>query len=177
VEVAKKQVKLLQFMNKVVERHRYNKDQIIQTRRLIFTPYSYSEKNMSLVVGLIRRNLTPDLLKGRKKLMYPEDTKTNHCYGHCYHSTQALYYLMDTDKLVPMSAEDYRGEKHWWLQDGEKIYDVTAEQYYCVGKLPPHEGGKKSSWYGWKGRPQQISLDLMVRVLGERLIEDVVTVP
>jgi hypothetical protein len=52
------------------------------------------------------------------------------------------------------------------------FYDVTAEQYYSVGQLPPHQNGKKSKWYGWKGRPQQISLDLMVRVLGERLIED-----
>jgi len=44
-----------------------------------------------------------------------------------------------------------------------------------VSKLPPHSQGKKSKWYGWKQRPQQISLDLMVRVLGERLIEDTVT--
>jgi hypothetical protein len=71
-----------------------------------------------------------------------------------------------------MSAEDYRGEKHWWLQDGDKIYDVTAEQYYCIGKLPPYENGKKSKWYGWKGRPQQISLDLMIRVLGADNVTD-----
>ena len=96
-------------------------------------------------------------------------------YGHCYHSSQALYYLMDTDQLCPMSAEDYRKEKHWWLQNGEMIYDVTEGQYYSVSKVPPHSQGKKSKWYGWKQRPQQISLDLMVRVLGERLIEDTVT--
>lgn len=157
---------------KIIERHRYNNKEIFETRRLIFTPFSYTEKNMSLVVGLIRRYLSSDLLKGRKKLMYPDDVNTNPCYGHCYHSSQALYYLMDTDKLVPMSAEDYRGEKHWWLQDGDKIYDVTAEQYYCVGKLPPYENGKKSKWYGWKGRPQQISLDLMIRVLGADNVTD-----
>ena len=46
-----------------------------------------------------------NLLKGRKKLMYPDDVKTNPCYGHCYHSSQALFYLMNTDQLVPMSAE------------------------------------------------------------------------
>ena len=162
---------------KIVERHRYNKDTIIGTRNLKFHPYEYTEKNMCLVMGLVRRNLTPNLLGGRKKLMYPDDVKTNPCYGHCYHASQALFYLMDTDQLVPMSAEDYRGEKHWWLQNGDKIYDVTAEQYYSVGKLPPHHSGKKSKWYGWKQRPQQISLDLMVKVLGERLIEDTVTVP
>jgi len=41
-----------------------------------------------------------------------------------------------------------------------------------VNKFPPHEFGKKSKWYGWKQRPQQISLDLMVRVLGDRLVSD-----
>lgn len=158
---------------KVIERHRYNNNkEIFQTRRLSFKPYVYTEKNMSLVMGLVRRNLTPNLLKGRKKLMYPDDIKINPCYGHCYHSSQALFYLIDTHELVPMSGEDYRGEKHWWLQNGERIYDVTAEQYYSVGKLPPYHSGKKSKWYGWKQRPQQISLDLMVRVLGERLISD-----
>ena len=126
---------------------------------------------------LIQNNLTPDLLGGRKKLLYPNDILTNKMYGHCYHASQALFYLIDTDKLVPMSGEDYREEKHWWLQDGENVYDVTAEQYFSVGKEPPHDKGKKSKWYGWKQRPQQISLDLMVRVLGDRLTEDTVTTP
>jgi len=159
-------------MAKVIERHRYKDKQIFQTRRLTFEPYEYTEKNMCLMMGLIKQNLTPDLLRGRKSLMYPDDVRTNKYYGHCYHSSQALYFLMNTDQLQPMSAEDYRGEKHWWLQNGERIYDPTAEQYYAVSKLPPYETGKKSRWYGWKQRPQQISLDLMVRVLGERLLTD-----
>ncbi len=159
-------------MAKIIERHRYNSNTIFETRRLTFEPYEYTEKNMSLVMGLISQNLTPDLLKGRKKLMYPDDVKFNRMYGHCYHASQALYYLMNTDQLVPMSAEDYREEKHWWLQNGERIYDITEGQYYSVGKLPPHDKGKKSKWYGWKKRPQQISLDLMIRVLEDRLISD-----
>jgi hypothetical protein len=162
---------------KTVERHRYRDKQIFETRRLVFEPYDYTEKTICLVMGLIERNLTPDLLKGRKKLMYPGDVLTNKMYGHCYQSAQALYYLMNTDQLIPMSADDYREEKHWWLQNGERIYDITEGQYYSVGKFPPHHQGKKSNWYGWKQRPQQISLDLMVRVLGDRLIEDIVTNP
>ena len=165
-------------MAKIVERHRYNdKKEVFQTRKLTFNPYEYTEKNMCLVMGLVRKNLTPDLLGGRKKLMYPQDMQTNLLYGHCYHASQALFYLMNTDELVSMSAEDYRGEKHWWLQNGNKIYDITEGQYYSVNKFPPHENGKKSKWYGWKQRPQQISLDLMVRVLGDRLIEDIVSNP
>tara|TARA_B100001996_G_scaffold2766_1_gene2403 strand:+ start:722 stop:1204 length:483 start_codon:yes stop_codon:yes gene_type:complete len=155
---------------KSIERHSYKGNDIISTRRLVFNPYSYSE--IDLVIELIQNNLTPDLLKN-KKLMYPGDRRNNKYYGHCYHSTQALYYLIDTDQLVPMSGEDYRGEKHWWLQVRERILDVTSEQYYCVNESPPYNSGKKSKWYGWKQRPQQITINLMKRVLGDRTIEEV----
>ena len=152
---------------KNIQRHRYKDKKIFETRTLSFDPYSYSE--IDLVIGLMQDNLTSDLLK-QKKLMYKGDA--NKYYGHCYHSSQALYYLMDCDTLIPMSGEDYRGEKHWWLQDGQKIYDCTANQYLDKGKLPPYDIGKKSKWYGWKQRPQQISLDLMVRVLGHNNVQD-----
>ena len=155
---------------KNIQRHRYKDKKIFETRTLSFDPYSYSE--IDLVIGLIQDNLTPDLLKGRKSLMYPSDVLTNKYYGHCYHSSQALYYLIDTDKLVSMSGEDYRGEKHWWLQDGEKIYDCTANQYLDKGENPPYNIGKKTNWYGWKHRPQQVSQNLMKRVLGNRLESD-----
>ena len=157
---------------KEVIRNSYDGNEVITQRILTFEPYSYDEIN--IVIKKIQDNLSPDLLKSRKKLMYPSDLLTNKFYGHCYHSTQALYYLIDTDRLVPMSGEDYRGEKHWWLQDGNNIYDVTADQYYCKSKVPPHLKGKKSSWYGWKQRPQQISLNLMKRVLTDRLISDII---
>jgi hypothetical protein len=158
---------------KNIQRHRYKDKKIFETRTLSFDAYSYSE--IDLVIGLIQDNLTPDLLKGRKSLMYPSDVLTNKYYGHCYHSSQALYYLIECDKLTSMSGEDYRGEKHWWLQDGEKIYDCTANQYIFVNQSPPYDVGKKSNWYGWKQRPQQISLELMRRVLGSRLKSDIVT--
>ncbi len=86
-------------MLKRIERHSYEGKHIVGTRIVIFEPYSYSDIN--LVMSLLKLKLTPDLLS-RKKLMYPQDKLTNKYYGHCYHSTQALYYLMDTNKLVPM---------------------------------------------------------------------------
>ncbi len=158
---------------KNIQRHRYRDKKIFETRTLTFEPYPYSE--IDQVIGLIQDNLTPDLLKGKKVLMYPNDVQTNKYYGHCYHSSQALYYLMDTMDLVPMSGVDYREEKHWWLQNDDKIYDPTSEQYSSVGRVPPYEIGKKSRWYGWKERPQQVSLKLMKRVLGDRLDADIVT--
>jgi len=158
---------------KNIQRHRYKDKKIFETRTLSFDPYPYSE--IDQVIRLIQDNLTSDLLKGRKSLMYPSDVLTNKYYGHCYHSSQALYYLIEYDKLTPMSGEDYRGEKHWWLQDGEKIYDCTAHQYTFVNQFPPYDVGKKTNWYGWKQRPQQISLELVKRVLGSRLESDIVT--
>ena len=157
---------------KTVQRHRYKNKEIFQTRTLTFEPYWCSEYNIWLVMDLIQKNLTPDLLKGRKKLMYPNDINTVKYYGHCYHSSQALYYLMECHKLTPMSGEDYRGEKHWWLQYENSVYDCTAQQYLDKGENPPYNVGKKTAWYGWKQRPQQISLELMKRVLGERLKSD-----
>ena len=81
---------------------------------------------------------------------------------------------MDTNRLKPFCAKDYRGEKHWWLQDtyNTEIFDVTDEQYHCRKKVPPYVTGKKTCWYGWKQRPQQISFNLMVKVLGKRLVSD-----
>ena len=157
---------------KEVIRNSYDGDKIVKQRILTFEPYPYDE--IDVVTQKIQDSLSPDLLKGRKKLMYPNDVMTNKYYGHCYHASQALYYLIDTDRLVPMSGEDYRQEKHWWLQDGNVIYDVTEDQYYIKSKVPPHSKGKKSSWYGWKQRPQQISLNLMKRVLTDRLISDII---
>ena len=131
---------------KIVERHRYKESKIIfETRELIFEPFNI--ENIENVVELIRYNLTPDLLKG-KRLMFKGDTSKY--YGHCYHASHALFLLMvDTDGLVPMSAEDYRGERHWWLQHGEAIYDCTPEQYYEKGQTPPYDKGKKTQWYGY----------------------------
>lgn len=153
---------------KTVERPRYKDNRVFQVRKLSFEPYRYSENTLSLVMGLIRKNLTPDLLTPK----YREENVTNPMFGHCYHSSQALFYLMNTDLLVPMCGKDYRNDYHWWLQDEEKIYDVTAEQYYSVGKLPPYHNGKPTKWYGWKQRPHQRSLDLIVRVLGENKVKD-----
>jgi len=157
---------------KIVERNRYNDEgQVFQKRVLTFEPYSFDQ--IESVIKKIQENLSGDLLKG-KRLKYADDVKLYQYYGHCYHSSQALFFMMDTDKLIPMSAVDWRGEKHWWLQCEDKIYDVTEDQYYSRSKTPPHTSGKKSVWYGWKQRPQQITLDLMVRVLGDRLESDVI---
>ena len=63
-----------------------------------------------------------------------------------------------------MRGVDYRNEYHWWLQDGEIILDITADQYYNVGQVPPYDNGKRGQWYAWKKQPSMSSLNLIVSV-------------
>ena len=156
---------------KIVERHRYRDKKIFQTRTLVFEPYSMTE--IESVMESIASNLTPELVTKK----YRKENETNPMFGHCYHSSQALFYLIDTDVLEQRTAIDYHDCSHWWLVDTttDKVYDITADQYYCVGETPPYVAGKKKPWYGWKQRPHQRTLDLMVLVLGDRLISDSVT--
>ena len=81
--------------------------------------------------------------------------------------------MMDTDKLTPMSAIDWRDEKHWWLQDGNTIYDVTEGSVLFKIKSATSFKRKKKCMVWVKQRPQQITLDLMVRSFGDRLESDV----
>lgn len=147
---------------KEVVRHSYKDGEISQTRTLRFPPFHYSEENAESLMKVIRNQLTPDLITTK----YREENVKNPMYGHCYHSTQALFYLLNPHDLIPMSGTDYRGVTHWWLYDDRgAIYDTTADQYYSVGQVPPYDVGKKSLWYGWKQRPHQRSLNLIMRVL------------
>ena len=152
---------------KTLERHRYEGKNITQTRRLVYEPFAFEDIN--LVMSYIAGKLTPELVTKK----YREENASNPMFGHCYHSSQALYYLIDTDRLEQMSAIDYHDCSHWWLRDKitNEIFDITAEQYYSVNQIPPYPG-KKKNWYGWKQRPHQRTLNLMVRLLGTRLIED-----
>ena len=117
----------------------------------------------------LRECLTPDLLTKK----YRVENETNPMYGHCYHATQAMYYLLDTDTLDPMSARDYRGDLHWWLRDRENgfVIDMTADQYYSVGKEPPHNKGKVSKWYGWKQRPHKRTMHLMMKMQQDAIMD------
>ena len=156
---------------KTIERHRYKNKKIFQTRTLTYNPYPMTE--IESVMGLIASNLKPEMVSKK----YREENSSNFMFGHCYHSSQALFHLMDTDVLEQRTAIDYHDEAHWWLVDTttDKVYDITVDQYYHVGQIPPYVDGKKKPWYGWKQRPHQRTLNLMVRVLGDRLALDKIT--
>lgn len=132
-----------------------------KVRRLSFVPLEYTDRNIEWASNKILETLDQSYLSKR----YIEENKINPTYGHCYHVTQAMFYMFDTNLLVPMRGEDHRNEYHWWLQDGEKIVDPTANQYYTRGELPPYENGKKGQWYAWQRQPSARAFRLIVNVL------------
>lgn len=128
-----------------------------------YIPYQYNSDNISLVSELIRTNLTSDLLASK----YIEGNFRNALYGHCFHATQTMYYLMQTNLLVSMRGIDAVGEHHWWLMDKttEIIIDVTGGQYDAFDYSPPYINGKKTAWYTFKKTPKIQTLNLIQKVL------------
>ena len=76
-----------------LERHSYKKVgdewQITKTMKLTYEKIPYSLSCLSPCLVKLEECLTPDLLTPK----YREENKTNPMYGHCYHTTQAMYYL------------------------------------------------------------------------------------
>lgn len=153
---------------KTVERRRYRDKKAFQIRTLEYEPFPMTE--IESVMKRIASNLEPNMVTKK----YREENATNPMFGHCYHSSQALFHLMDTDVLEQRTAIDYHDCSHWWLVDKttEKIYDITADQYYHVGQTPPYAKGVKKPWYGWQQRPHQRTLNLMIKVLGKENVLD-----
>jgi hypothetical protein len=124
---------------------------------LHYEPYEYTPENIKILSEKIKDNLSPKFLSTK----YKEENKTNPTFGHCYHTTQAMYYFLECDTLTIMSGKDTLGNVHWWLQDGDSIIDVTAEQYDLIDCDLPYKVGKVSKWYDWRNRPHKRTMDLM----------------
>ena len=124
---------------------------------LEYEQYKYPD-DLDMVLKLIANNLELKFCPPR----YRELNIGNPLFGHCYHATQALYFFFKDANLKTMSAKcQSPAEQHWWLQDGDKIIDITAGQYDALDFDPPYGKGKETKWYGWKNRPHRKSQDLM----------------
>ena len=126
-----------------------------------YTPYEYTQDNITYVSNLIRDNLS------NRFLTIPPSHRRGHnpFFGLCVPATFTLFYLMDTDLLEPMRGQDYDDEWHWWLRDinTEQRYDLTAEQFPNQDELEKiYNSGKPSRFYGRpNGMPQKRFLDLL----------------
>jgi len=99
------------------------------------------------LIRKIQKSLTPDLLKAP----YRERNATNPMFGHCYVATEAFYHLIKDDHPGRFSiyfGKDEEGIVHWWLHDNQavRILDITADQYYSVGKTPPYDRSRHGSF-------------------------------
>lgn len=88
----------------------------------------------------IRAVLTPDLVRPKYR-----GHADNPMFGHCYVATEALFHFLgglDSDYRA-VRGKDETGDVHWWLE--HKItaerYDITADQFYSVGRAPPYAAG------------------------------------
>ena len=127
---------------------------------LEYKQYSYPD-DLEMVKNKIVDNLEPKFCPPK----FREINENNSLFGHCYHATQAMYYFFKDANLKAMSAKcQGPAEQHWWLQDGDKIIDITAEQYDVFNFDPPYDKGKETKWYGWKNRPHRKTQDLMLLV-------------
>ena len=110
------------------------------------TLISYDKENLDKVSKLIVDNLTPDLVsvKNRKR------NSIERLFGHCYAASACLQKIFGTKNIKLYRAKDDEDIWHWWCVDANgKRIDLTADQYYNVGRTPPYEQGEKASILGW----------------------------
>ena len=79
---------------------------------------------LTTTIKRIQGTLSPDLLRPR----YRNCTGLE---GHCYVAAEALWHLTDRrlDVYFARYRDRHRWHTHWWLQDGEQIWDPTAGQF------------------------------------------------
>ena len=113
---------------------------------MLMTLTLYDKENLEGVSKIIVDNLTPDLLpkKWRKR------NSVNLMFGHCHTASVCLQKVFGTENIKLYRAKDDNDIWHWWCVDknGKRI-DLTADQYYKMGRTPPYEQGEKASMLGW----------------------------
>ena len=132
---------------------------------LNYQRYEYTPAQVTKLISSIQDKLHSGLLSKDIKNKYPSDhPRWNRKYfGYCVPATFALLFLMDTNRLHPVSGYDAEGENHWWLQDmetGDRI-DATSQQYSDKELEGVYATGKPKGLYAFKEKPQKRFLDLM----------------
>ena len=104
------------------------------------------------LVQKIRDNLSPDLLKSKyKNDKWPA--------GHCYVASECFYHVHGKHYgYKPYCAKLEDGNTHWWLQRGDAILDLTADQF---DKIFDYDKGHKQFFVSY---PSKRCLTLTERV-------------
>ena len=127
----------------------------------------YNDENLKKVTELILKNLSSDLLPRS----WLDKNEVNLTFGHCHNSAGCLYKIFGS-KAVNM----YRGFDgeiyHWWVQDkAGKIIDLTADQYYSKGRIPPYDKAEKAGLLGfeYKKRVNEMYRRVTIELSGKKL--------
>lgn len=127
----------------------------------------YNDENLKKVTELILKNLSSDLLPRS----WLDKNEVNLTFGHCHNSAGCLYKIFGS-KAVNM----YRGFDgeiyHWWVQDkAGKIIDLTADQYYSKGRIPPYDKAEKAGLLGfeYKKRVNELYRRVTIELSGKKL--------
>ena len=106
----------------------------------------YNEENLEMVSKVIIDNLTLDLIPQR----WIKQNEKNPLFGHCHHATGCLQRIFTPEEIKTYRGLDHNHIYHWWAVDNTgKIIDITADQYYSLGKKPPYRNGSRYSLLGW----------------------------
>ena len=128
---------------------------------------TYNEENLKLVSDAIVKNLTPDLIPKK----WRQRNSINPMFGHCHTAAACLQKVFGTKTIKLYRALDDNDIWHWWAVDvDDKLIDLTADQYYSVGKEPPYERGEKTGMLGFAYRTR--TLELLDRVKKQLDISD-----
>lgn len=127
----------------------------------------YNDENLKKVTELILKNLSSDLLPRS----WLDKNEVNLTFGHCHNSAGCLYKIFG-----PKAVNMYRGFDgeiyHWWVQDkAGKIIDLTADQYYSKGRIPPYDKAEKAGMLGfeYKNRVKELYRRVTIELSGKKL--------
>lgn len=127
----------------------------------------YNDENLKKVTELILKNLSSDLLPRS----WLDKNEVNLTFGHCHNSAGCLYKIFGS-KVINM----YRGFDgeiyHWWVQDkAGNIIDLTADQYYSKGRVPPYDKAEKAGILGfeYKKRVNELYRRVTIELSGKKL--------
>lgn len=127
----------------------------------------YNDENLKKVTELILKNLSSDLLPRS----WLDKNEVNLTFGHCHNSAGCLYKIFG-----PKAVNMYRGFDgeiyHWWVQDkAGKIIDLTADQYYSKGRVPPYDKAERAGLLGfeYKKRVNELYRRVTIELSGKKL--------
>ena len=126
--------------------------QFIEKRKMLV---EYNDENLKRVSKIVVDNLTPDLLA----TTYRKRNSTNPLVGYCHTASGCLQKVFSSKFIKLYRAKDWTDDYHWWNVDIEgNIIDLTADQYYSIGKKPPYEDGEKKGMLGFRYRERVLVL-------------------